>query len=273
MVILKSGVDFQSFSEILLFKGDKKETECGKEEAVVHENVCADKPYTYNLKGDLSVSITKRDITLKDEEDPEIKAKVDFYNDQLQETMKKNLFKIDQECDLTFCTIRRCESAFANIINDLFRKETSADCSILSSGCIRSDYKFPKGHIYTYGDVNDAYPMDKDLCVKEVTGEALFEAFENGVSQYPVLDGRFPKVSNIYFEWDATKPAGQRVNKDSVIVAGAPLCLAHKYKVAMCSYLGDGRDGYTSFKNAPFIIEPEILEDLRNMVIKFFSKF
>ena len=41
-------------------------------------------------------------------------------------------------------------------------------------------------------------------------------ALENGVSQYPKLEGRFPQVSGITFKFDATKQAGSRVDPQSV---------------------------------------------------------
>lgn len=36
-------------------------------------------------------------------------------------------------------------------------------------------------------------------------------ALENGVSQYPKLDGRFPQVSGIEYAFDPSKPSGQRI--------------------------------------------------------------
>ena len=43
------------------------------------------------------------------------------------------------------------------------------------------------------------------------SGEQILEALENGVSQYPFLDGRFPQVAGMEFGFDPSKPKGKRV--------------------------------------------------------------
>lgn len=43
-------------------------------------------------------------------------------------------------------------------------------------------------------------------------GDQLYKALENGVSQYPRLEGRFPQVSGISFAFDPQKPAGSRID-------------------------------------------------------------
>jgi 5'-nucleotidase len=78
------------------------------------------------------------------------------------------------------------------------------------------------------------------------TGQAILSALENSVSLFPALEGRFPQVSNITFTFDQSKPANSRVLKDSVTIAGAPLDLTRKYKLATRGYMGRGKDGFTS---------------------------
>lgn len=43
-------------------------------------------------------------------------------------------------------------------------------------------------------------------------GEQIYRALENGVSQYPKLEGRFPQVSGISFAFDPKKPPGSRID-------------------------------------------------------------
>ena len=77
-----------------------------------------------------------------------------------------------------------------------------------------------------------------------MTGQQLVEALENGVSQLPKQEGRFPQVGGLTFKFDSSKPAGQRVVAGSVTVGGAPVQLAQRYKLATKAYLADGKDGY-----------------------------
>ena len=51
------------------------------------------------------------------------------------------------------------------------------------------------------------------------------KALENGVSQYPKLEGRFPQVSGVEFGFDPSKPPGQRVEPLLVKVQGEYLQL------------------------------------------------
>ena len=40
------------------------------------------------------------------------------------------------------------------------------------------------------------------------------------MSQVPRLEGRFPQLSGIRFSFDPSKPGGERVLRDTVMVAG-----------------------------------------------------
>lgn len=44
-------------------------------------------------------------------------------------------------------------------------------------------------------------------------GEELHQVLENGVFRYHDIGGRFPQVSEIFFTYDPTRPAGDRVDK------------------------------------------------------------
>ena len=46
------------------------------------------------------------------------------------------------------------------------------------------------------------------------------EALENGVSQYPKLEGRFPQVAGVNFAFDPDQPAGSRIDPEFVRIQG-----------------------------------------------------
>ena len=56
----------------------------------------------------------------------------------------------------------------------------------------------PSGTIYMK-DLVALLPMVDELCVIEMTGAQLLAALENGVSQYPRLEGRFPQVAGVIY--------------------------------------------------------------------------
>lgn len=77
-----------------------------------------------------------------------------------------------------------------------------------------------------------------------VTGAALLAALENSVSAYPALEGRFPQVSHIKFEFDPSLAPAHRVKW--VKVGGEPLDLVRKYVLVTRGYMGRGKDGFDS---------------------------
>ena len=89
----------------------------------------------------------------------------------------------------------------------------------------------------------------------QLTGEQLLAVLENGVSQYPKLEGRFPQVSGISFTFDSSQPSGSRVVTDGVLVGGDPLEEERLYTLCTRSYLGQrGKDGYDIFKKCKLLI-------------------
>jgi 5'-nucleotidase len=86
--------------------------------------------------------------------------------------------------------------------------------------------------------------------VIRVTGKALFHAVENSVSAYPALEGRFPQVSSIEFEFDPNLPPMSRVKY--VKIGAEPLDLERIYTLVTRGYMGRGKDGFTSL-----LVKPE----------------
>lgn len=64
-------------------------------------------------------------------------------------------------------------------------------------------------------------------------GEQLHKALENGVSQYPKLEGRFPQVSGMTFVFDPDKPPGQRVNPKYIKIGDEYLDFSQVWKLVV----------------------------------------
>lgn len=94
---------------------------------------------------------------------------------------------------------------------------------------------------------------------------------EAGVSKYPALEGRFPQVSNIQFTFDPSKPPGERVIHNTVLVAGLPIIKTMKYSMASSAYLTEGRDGYDVFKKTSQMVDAESCPDLGDLILSFFD--
>ena len=108
--------------------------------------------------------------------------------------MDKIIGEIGVPLDTLFSHIRTQETNASNWIADCIRDGTHADVTILNSGTLRADEVIPVGK-YRMRDLVKLLPMLDELCVLGLTGTQLHNALENGVSQYPKLEGRFPCVS------------------------------------------------------------------------------
>lgn len=101
----------------------------------------------------------------------------------------------------------------------------------------------------------DILPMVDPLWKMEVTGEQILLALENGVSQYPELEGRFPQVSGITFSFDPSQPSGSRILENSVLIGGERLQRTRTYTLCTKGYIASGKDGYSVFKSAKVLLD------------------
>ena len=91
--------------------------------------------------------------------------------------------------------------------------------------------------------------MIENLVLIEVKGEHIHQALENGVSQWPKLDSRFPQVGGLSFIFDPSKPPGSRVDPAFVKIGNEYLDTKHQYKLATKVGMVNGEDGYSALSN------------------------
>ncbi|KAH6946620.1 hypothetical protein HPB50_014211 [Hyalomma asiaticum] len=144
---------------------------------------------------------------------------------------------------------------------------THSDLAILNSGTLRSDRIHRKG-AFTMRDLVTVLPMMDSLIVLSATGDQILQALENGVSQYPKLEGRFPQVSGVSFAFDPKKPPGQRIDPQFVRIGDEPLDKDQKYRLVTKNYLAQGKDGYDVFKECEVLLRedesPELCTAVQN---------
>ena len=109
------------------------------------------------------------------------------------------------------------------------------------------------------------------LVLLEVTGDQLHKTLENGVSQWPKLEGRFPQVSGIKFLFDPSQPPGSRINPENIEVSCDRLVPSGMYKLVTKGYLATGKDGYDVLANAKILIDEECSPDLTTVVQNHFQ--
>jgi 2',3'-cyclic-nucleotide 2'-phosphodiesterase (5'-nucleotidase family) len=199
--------------------------------------------------------------------DLEVLSVVAGFEAELTREMDVALAKTNVEIDSRNATVRSREAIIGNIIADAMRAQTDADVAVANGGGIRSGNVYTAGSEITRKDILAELPFDNRLVRLNLTGAELRAALENGFSGLPAPAGRFPQVSGLQIDVDASRPVGSRIV--SIKADGKPLDDAKTYSVATNDYLARGGDGYTQFKDAPRLIPDDDAPLLANAVMVY----
>eukprot|EP00929_Paragymnodinium_shiwhaense_P113635 TRINITY_DN81924_c0_g1_i1.p1 TRINITY_DN81924_c0_g1~~TRINITY_DN81924_c0_g1_i1.p1 ORF type:complete len:1781 (+),score=505.68 TRINITY_DN81924_c0_g1_i1:112-5454(+) len=246
--VLTSGTDFRDITVLTLDFEQKEGNKCFKVIRTDHE-----------------------EITAKITEDATMKTFVDECMSKLGAAMDKVIGESAVDLDSRFSMIRTQETNCGNFIADVMRLGIKADIAIINSGTLRADAIIEAGPI-KMRDLVNLLPMLDELCLLQLSGAQVTKVLENSVSQYPRLEGRFAQVSGVTFSFDASKPGGERVLRDTVKVAGKPLENDKLYKIVTKDYLRQGKDGFDVFKDAACLADGEQAGILPSMVRETFKE-
>ncbi|KAL2753115.1 hypothetical protein ACRALDRAFT_1066043 [Sodiomyces alcalophilus JCM 7366] len=204
--------------------------------------------------------ILRRDIYSSVPPDPAATRLAKRLTTKLHQKLRRPVGWTATPLDARFTTVRARESSAGNFVCDVMRHCHGAEVAIMASGTIRGDQVYPPG-VIRLRDITLCFPFEDPVVIIRVPGSALRAALENGVSAYPALEGRFPQVSGIEFEFDPSRPPGDRVTY--VNVGDEPLDPDRKYVVATRGYMARGKDGYDSLlvESAGGTIEEIIKEE------------
>jgi 5'-nucleotidase / UDP-sugar diphosphatase len=202
--------------------------------------------------------------------DPETQKITDDYLKQLDNELNVVIGKTTNGLDSRRNTVRTGEAAIGNLIADAMRDVTKADVAIMNGGGIRADKEYAAGSDITRKDILSELPFGNVTILVEVTGKQLREALENGVSKIEDGAGRFPHVSGMKVEADATQPAGSRIV--SVTVGDKPLDDAAAYKLATNDFILGGGDGFTSLAGGKVLVDARGGQLVANDVMVYVKK-
>ncbi|UNI20523.1 hypothetical protein JDV02_006602 [Purpureocillium takamizusanense] len=214
--------------------------------------------------GGWDFDIWRRDVTSDVAEDEHAAQLVRDLTSKLQSSLSRPAGWTATPLDARFSTVRTRESNIGNFVCDVMRRYHNADCALMASGTIRGDQIYPPGAV-RIKDIVTCFPFEDPVVLLRVKGQAIWDALENSVSTYPALEGRFPQVSRIEFEFDPRKERGKRLNW--MKIGGEPCEPQRKYTLATRGYMGRGKDGYMSLLVASEGGEAEELVDEENGIL------
>ncbi len=203
--------------------------------------------------------------TLGMEQDADVQARVDEFNEILDEELNVTIGSITAELDSRRASVRTGEATMGNLVADGMRAAVGADIAITNGGGIRADKVYAPGSEITRRDILSELPFGNVNIMIELTGAEVLAALENGFSRVEDVNGRFPQVSGMMIEADITREAGDRVT--SVMIGGQALDESATYTVATNDFMGRGGDGYSMFADAPRVVREEDAKLMANDVM------
>jgi 5'-nucleotidase len=145
------------------------------------------------------------------------------------------------------------ESVLGDIIADAQLAATKdardggAVIALTNPGGIRTDITYRDGGTVSFGDVFASQPFRNLLVTQTLTGKQLKDLLEQ---QW--LDPKRPRVLQVSngftYAWDASRPVGERVLADRMMLDSRPIDPAATYRVTVNDYLASGGDGFTVAK-------------------------
>ncbi|MEM7256608.1 MAG: 5'-nucleotidase C-terminal domain-containing protein, partial [Pseudomonadota bacterium] len=170
------------------------------------------------------------------------------------EEMKKRVVASTSDVvngDRAVCRVAECP--MGNLVADAMLdrvKDQGVTIAIQNGGGLRAS--IDAGEV-TMGEVLTVLPFQNTLSTFQVSGQAIIDALENGVSQVEEVKGRFPQVAGLKFTWDLSVAPNEGRVQDVMVMNGdsfAPIDPAATYSVVSNNYVRNGGDGYKMFKEA-----------------------
>jgi 5'-nucleotidase len=147
-------------------------------------------------------------ITAEFDEDPEVKALVGKYANEVAARLDQVCAVLREDLEGRFECTRAMETNIGNWICDVILTEYEhADVVIMNAGTIRSNQVFSKGPL-TFKQMAKIIPMDDKIIEFDMPGHVIIKALENGVSVAPAVAGKFLQLSGLNLKYDSKKPPG-----------------------------------------------------------------
>ncbi len=163
-------------------------------------------------------------------------------------TIAKN--NLDVRDGLDACRAGECLSALLTVDAMLeYGKKFGADIALINAGSIRD--ALPVGDVKEK-DVTTIHPFNDEVRMRELTGTALLNAVEHGVSDPKVEGPYLLQPANLRYCIDRMAPAGKRTKHVEIYSHGQwmPVERDARYRVIVNEYLDRGGDGFSMIRDA-----------------------
>lgn len=199
--------------------------------------------------------------------DPEMTKVVTYWQNKGLETYARPVGTITG--DLTRVRDADGESTLGNLVADVEYADSqktpgggadlamAAVAPVKGSNSLRADLKYAKGAnpadsdgTVLFGEAWATWGYANPVLTVSVTGAQIEQALEQQwqtQADGTVKFAPFAVSNNVRIAYDATKPVGERILPEDVVINGQPLDVAKTYRLAALAYTLVNGDGYTAF--------------------------
>ncbi len=183
--------------------------------------------------------------------DAAVLARVDALGGPIEEAMAEVVAQVAADIDGTRESCRAVECEMGNLVADAMLERVKGQgvtMAIQNGGGLRASIQ---GGEVNKGAIVAVLPFQNTLATFRITGAALLESLENGVSAVEEGAGRFPQVAGMKFTWDPSAEPGLRIVEVLVDEDGAwvPLDPEKVYSAVTNDFMRRGGDGYAAFRD------------------------
>ena len=217
--------------------------------------------------------------------DPEMKAFLDEIVAAYTPVMDRKVGEVSYDMIVrdedNFDVSRNAENGLCDFVADAFRTVGGTQTAMINAGIVRNNMK--SGTV-TYNNILNILPYSNDVITVRVSGQMLLDALEFGVSKLPAISAGFPQVSGITFRVNQDIESSVVVDDKNqfvsvsgeyrvsdVMIGQEPLDPKAEYTLAGTSYLLNGGDGYSMFKEADTLTMTMLPDN--EVVIKYIEEY
>jgi 5'-nucleotidase len=139
------------------------------------------------------------------------------------------------------------ESPVGDLIADAIVAATrnqGVQVGFMNPGGIRKDLEVGEGGVVSFGQAQAVLPFGNTLVVMDLTGAQLRDVLEQQWRREGSHGYMLQVSRGLSYEWDSTRPVGQRVVPGSLKVDGKPVEDGKTYRVVANNFLADGGDNF-----------------------------
>lgn len=220
---------------------------------------------------DLEIDPVTKNVVAKKAEIVTVYQDVIKPDEEIKELIKKYEAKVSPVVnvvagtaanDISSIRNKSGESSLGNLIADSNRTAMNSDFAFMNPGGIRADIQ--AGEV-TWGELLTIQPFKDKLIKMTLTGDQIHRLLNQQWQKHGIV--RMLQISGLKYTWDATREAGSKV-VDIIRDDGTFIDSEAKYTVTVTSYLANGGDDFTVFREGSDIVNGPSVFDVFEKYVK-----